>query len=189
MNEDYIINKAITKINEAKIAIEDMIRNTDVDPQILPCIKVYVLNSIALPMISNICKGKNVNANRLILKIRKVLNNKIERLNNICQIYKEILSSNPSTVADIGCGLGLNLSITKAYTEGSLLLGVDRNLCFLKVLKKLLPDVETILADASMLPLRSNSVELAFCTAVLHELPNLKVVAELNRVLKTMEVS
>ena len=106
MNEDYIINKAITKISEAKIAIEDMIRNTDIDPQILPCIKVYVLNSIALPMISNICKGKNVDVNRLILKIRKVLNNKIERLNNICQIYKEILSSNPSTVADIGCGLG-----------------------------------------------------------------------------------
>ena len=117
-------------------------------------------------MILDIHKMENVNVNKLILKIRKVLNNKIERLNNICQIYKEILSSNPSTVADIGCGLGLNLSITKAYTEGSLLLGVDRNLCFLKVLKKLLPDVETILADASMLPLRSNSVELAFCTAV-----------------------
>jgi len=53
------------------------------------------------------------------------------------------------------------------------------------VLKKLHPDVEAVLADALMLPLRSGSADLAFCTSVIHELPNLGVLSELSRILKS----
>ncbi len=176
----------VQAIREVEAIIEDAIKGIDVDPRILSCFKAYVLNSVALRLISIVRRGGDVDTNRLASSIiRKSLRNKA-LLISICSIYKELLEGNPSSIVDVGCGLGLNLVISKMYTDtSSLLLGVDKDLYFLKVLKKLLPDVEAVLADAAMLPLRSNSMEIIFSTNVLHELQNLgKVVNEISRILK-----
>ena len=185
MNVNDGINGIIKKIYEARVVIiRDIVRNVDIDSWVLPCFKAYILNSITLRLVSSIRKGKDVDINRLTSRIRRLLSSKIEMLSNICQMYREVLMNNPRIVVDIGCGLGLNLSITQAYIDKPLLLGIDKDLYFLKILKKLSPETEVILADASMLPLRNDSVEAAFCTAVLHELPNLEVITEASRVLK-----
>ncbi len=176
----------VQAIREIEAIIEDAIKGIDADPCILSCFRAYVLNSVALRLISIVRRGGGVDTNRLVSSIiRKALRNKA-LLISICSNYKELLEGNPSSIVDIGCGLGLNLVISKMCIDtSSLLLGVDKDLYFLKVLRKLLPDVEAVLADAAMLPLRSNSIEIIFSTNVLHELQNLgKVINEISRVLK-----
>jgi len=180
------VEGAVKEIRRAEAIVEDMIRDVDADSPVLPCVKAYVLNSIALPIASRMCRGESIDAERLIFRVRKALSSRIRTLTSTCTVYKDLLSSNNfRVVADVGCGLGLNLNIVRAYVETPLLIGIDIDACLLKALKKLYPDAETILADALMLPLRSGSVDLAFCTLVVHELPNLSVVNELSRVLKS----
>ena len=138
-----------------------------------------------LPSVSNICEGKDVDFDKLILRIRKTLHRKALMLVGVCRFYKEIISRNPRMVVDIGCGLGVNLSIAKLYASDPFLLGIDKNLCFLEALKRLSPEAAVILADASMLPLRKDIIDLALCTVVLHELPDLRVIDEVARILKS----
>jgi len=179
------VDEAVREIRRVEVFIEDMIRDVDADPLILPCIKAYILNSIALPIALRICKGESVDTEKLVLRVRKALSNRIGVLTSICTIYKDLLSNNPRVVADIGCGLGLNLNIVRAYTKTPLLIGIDIDMCLLEVFEKLYPDAIAILADALTLPLRGSSIDLAFCTLVIHELPNLGVFSELSRVLKS----
>ncbi len=179
------VDKAIREIRGVEAVVEDMIRDLDADPLALPCIRAYVLNSIALPIASRICRGESIDTEGLVSRVRKALSSRARALIDVCSMYRDLLSDSPRAVADVGCGLGLNLDIVSAYTETPLLIGIDIDLCLLKVLKKLCPDTEAILADALMLPLRSSSIDVVFCTSVIHELPNLSVVNELGRVLKS----
>jgi len=179
------VDEAVREIRRAEAIAEDMIRDVDADSLVLLCIKAYVLNSIALPIASRICRGESIDTERLVLRVREALSNRIRVLTGACTVHRDLLLNSLRVVANIGCGLGLNLNIVGAYVEAPLLIGIDIDICLLKVLKKLYPDTETILADALMLPLRNSSIDLAFCTSVIHELPNLSVVNELSRVLKS----
>jgi len=179
------VDEAVREIRRAEALAEDMVRGVDADPLVLPCIKAYVLNSVALPIASRVCRGESVDAERLILRVRKALSSRIGMLTSVCTLYRGLLSDSLGVVADIGCGLGLNLSIVRAYAEAPLLIGIDIDVCLLRVFKKLHPDAEAIAADALMLPLRSDSIDLASCTSVIHVLPNLGIVNELSRILKS----
>ncbi|WFO74883.1 class I SAM-dependent methyltransferase [Desulfurococcaceae archaeon MEX13E-LK6-19] len=155
---------------------------------LMPCIEAYIFNSIMLGIVWDIRKGKDINVDKHVQRVRKLLSEKdrAKRLESVCRLYIELLRRNPRVVADIGCGLGLNLVITKSYIgRPLLLLGVDKDLYFLKILKKIHRDVEAIQADASMLPLRNGSVDIVFTTGVIHELPSLKAINEFKRVLKS----
>jgi len=62
--------------------------------------------------------------------------------------------------------------------------GIDKDLYFLKILKKLLSNAEVVQADALMLPVRTGSIDIVFSTEVIHELPSLRAIDEFVRVLK-----
>jgi len=105
------VDEAVREIRRAEAIAEDMISDVDVDFLVLPCIKAYVLNSITLPIASRICRGKSIDTERLVLRVREALSNKIRVLISACSVYRDLLSNSLRVVADIGCGLGLNLNI------------------------------------------------------------------------------
>ncbi len=167
---------------------KNIARELGVEEFLLPCIKAYIFNSIMLGVVRDIRKGKDVDVDKHVRRVMKLLGEKdrAKRLESVCRLYIELLGRNPRVVADIGCGLGLNLVITKSYIRRPLLLlGVDKDLYFLEILKKIHRDIEAIQADASMLPLRDGSIDIVFSTGVIHELPSLKAIDEFKRVLKT----
>ena len=185
MREDY--ERIVKAFFIIKDKVKEVVDNMNIKPSLLSCIEAYILNSMMVPIVSSIRKGKDIDIDKHVLRIKKLLSkeDRISKLITICNLYNEILTENPNIIVDVGCGLGLNLIIAKNYIDHPrLLLGIDKDLYFLKVLKKIANDVDVIQADALMLPLREESIDVIFCTAVIHELPNLKAIDEFNRILK-----
>jgi len=110
------IDEAVREIQRAEALAEDMVRGVGVDSLVLPCVKAYALNSVALPLASRICRGESVDTERLVLRVGKALSSRIGVLTAVCTVYRGLISDSLGVVADIGCGLGLNLGIVEAYT-------------------------------------------------------------------------
>jgi len=167
--------------------VEEIVKGVKIDQQnVVPCLKAYVFNSFILYVASHIRRNKNVNIRKYSSRIKRSLSNssKVKYLINICKLYLKLISKGRNIMVDIGCGLGLNLNISRSYRASSFMLGIDRDIFFLKILKKLLDEVEVIQGDALMLPIRSHSVDVVFSTNLVHELPCLDIISEFERVLK-----
>jgi len=113
----------VREIRGVEAIAGNMVGSVGADPLVLPCIKAYVLNSIALPIASRMCRGKDVDAEGLVSRVGKALSGKISVLTSVCSMYRDLLSSGVRAVVDIGCGLGLNLNVVGAYAEAPLLIG------------------------------------------------------------------
>jgi len=186
MSED--VDRIVKVIPKVESEVVEIVKGLKVEDAVLPCVKAYILNSIVLRMAYSIRKGGSVDVDKYILDVKKALYEKgrVKDLIDTCRLYVELKDRKPHTVADIGCGVGLNLNIIKSYVNYPLfLVGIDKNLYFLKVLNHMLEDIDVIQADALMLPLRVESIDMIFNTAVIHELPSLKAIDEFKRVLKS----
>jgi len=119
------VGRVVKEIRGVEAIAGNIVGDVGADPLVLPCIKAYVLNSIALPITSekNVCRGKDVDAEGLVSRVGKVLSGKISVLTSVCSMYRDLLSSSTRAVVDIGCGLGLNLNVAGAYAEALLLIG------------------------------------------------------------------
>jgi len=182
---DKSISAILQRVDYVEKVAKDLVK--DLNPPLPHCFEVYIRNAMLLRIASYVRRGRDIDIDRLAAKFRKLLSarDRVEILTRVCNMYRNILTRKPQSIADIGCGLGLNLNIAKKYIkEDPILIGIDKDLYFLKILKKLSPDVEVTLADASMLPLRSSSIDIAFCTTVLHELSNLEIIKEMSRTLR-----
>jgi SAM-dependent methyltransferase len=73
-----------------------------------------------------------------------------------------------SRVLDVGCGTG-ELSAVLAEESPARVLGVDRDPA---LLAETPPPVETVVGDATALPVRSGAVDLVVCQALLVNLPD-----------------
>ncbi len=186
------ISKAIEIVSKVKSIVEELTTDMGVDSELLPCLKAHVLNNIILPLVFKICNGEEVDLAKAVLGIKKHLRKKVKILVDLCHAYRRLLTENTmhrDVIVDLGCGLGVNLNIARFYTNNPLLVGVDKNICFLQVLKKMCPQVEVLHADITKLPLRDSVVSIVFCTLVLHELPDLNAIREMARVLKNNGVA
>lgn len=182
------VDEVLQAVTAARRRAEEIARRLCLETSTLPCFEAYVLNIIMLQMASDMRRGRRVDVGRYASVVERKLSSRKRTvlLTEICRLYcEELQKEKLRIIADVGCGLGLNLNITKSYVADSeILLGIDKNLHFLKMLKGMVAGAEAILADASALPLKDESIDMIFCTGVVHELPNLNAIDEIKRVLK-----
>ncbi|MDI6708341.1 MAG: class I SAM-dependent methyltransferase [Candidatus Thermoplasmatota archaeon] len=81
-------------------------------------------------------------------------------------------------ILDLGCGTGLLLEFLKE-SKLPYIVGIDISAEMLKFSKE-----EKILGDVEMLPFKDNSFDLAFSFTVIQNLPTLKILEEVSRILK-----
>ena len=183
----YRLEKIIQLLPSINNYVEELVKSTEINQQdIYPCLRAHVFNSFMLYVASCIRHNRDIDLSKYSSKVKKSLSKtpRIKYLADLCRLYLELVSKRIDAVADIGCGLGLNLNIIKGYGSSSFLVGIDKDLYFLKILKRLLNDAEVVHADALMLPIRTSSIDIVFSTEVIHELPSLRVIDEFVRVLK-----
>ena len=182
------LEKIVQLLPSIKNYVEEIVRDTKINQQnIYPCLKAYVFNSFMLYTASCIRHNRDIDLSKYSSRVRKSLSkvSRIRYLANLCRLYLKLTSKRRNIIADIGCGLGLNLNISRNYgLLSSFLVGIDKDLYFLKILKKLLNHVEVIHADALMLPIRTSSIDIVFSTGLVHELPSLRAIDEFKRILR-----
>jgi len=107
--------------------------------------------------------------------------NKIIRKKELELISSFIYSSKPRLSLDYGCGAGwLSLFLSKKDLS---VIGIDINPFLVKHAKKLCPQVDFIVCDASLLPFRSAVLDCVIGIAILHHLNLKRSCKELRRVL------
>ena len=101
------------------------------------------------------------------------------------EIVNRIMSENPKSVLDVGCGTG-NVLMRLMSNEGLNLYGIDISENMIETAKKNLKNrAELKVGDAEYMPWNDNSFDVIVCNASFHHYPNPeKVLLEMKRVLK-----
>ncbi len=147
--------------------------------------EAHILNGILLDIVWQIRKHGKANFNKALSKVKKALKSesRIKRLSQLCKLYLKLPWRNAYRIVDVGCGLGLNLYISNKFVQKGMLIGIDIDEYFLDTLRKILPEIHAVQADALNLPLRDGVADITFSTGVLHELKSLTAINELKRTL------
>lgn len=86
----------------------------------------------------------------------------------IIQIAAQVLSTEPTVIADIGCGTGRLLRAVARRWPNARLIGVDPAEGMIEIAKRLYPEATFYVGTAEALPLPSYSVDLALSTLSFH---------------------
>jgi len=176
-------------VSDTKQLVENIVRDSGLRSEFRDCIESFLFNTVMFDIASKICCGRRIsfNIDRYIPRIKRILYKReyLEYLEEMCRYYSEVLRDKPRLIVDMGCGIGLNLLVSKRLSkEKTLLIGIDTNECFLKIAEKIIPEAIFINADITDDLLLNNSVDLMYCTLVLHELPDLNVLSSFHRILR-----
>ncbi len=179
--------KFLACIQSINPKVKSLLDELNINKELLPCVEAFIVNSLVLGIAWNLRRGRSVKLNKHFTRVSNALRRGggVSRLIDICRFYDRVLRGKYTVVADLGCGLGLNLVIVNRYLGKIVfMVGLDKDVFFLKLLKSILSDVDVIQADVSFLPIRDESLDIAFITGVIHELPDLRVMDESKRTVK-----
>lgn len=99
------------------------------------------------------------------------------------QISAVILKSGSTSVFDAGCGEGIFTQVAAKAGNGAYVVGGDLSKAALSMAKIRLrgENVDLVLCDAEKLPFRNNSFDCIISVSLLHHLPSLNPIFEMNR--------
>jgi len=114
-------------------------------------------------------------------KFRKTLDRNKSRYEYL-KLVEEI---SPKTILDAGCGLGLDYKMYQEKYPHIKYYGLDITRGFIVENKKNYPEVDFIVAKIQDIPLKSSSIDLVTCRAVLEHIPKPEpAISEMTRVSK-----